>query len=155
MEPKQEKQCEECGSAFPREPGRSDKAWSKRKYCSKGCATKARWRDAGFKRDSTPIEERFWLYVDKDKRESCWEWKGALDGHGYGQISTGKHRSPIKAHQLSWVIHFGIDSTGMDVCHACDNRRCVNPYHLMLGTRMANMIDASKKGQLNRRKNSG
>lgn len=144
------KVCEVCGCEYSRPSGRTDKAWEKRRFCSKACVTKSRWSTTGFKRESESIGNRFWKFVNKTDI-GCWEWTGAQDNHGYGQISNGKNKSPKKAHRVSWRIHFGEIPHGLDVCHACDNSLCVNPKHLMLGTRMANMVDASKKGRLSRR----
>ena len=76
----------------------------------------------------------FWTHVKKNLVSGCWEWQGAK-GRGYG------HFKGHPAHRVSWKIHKDQDPQGFYVLHTCDNRCCVNPNHLYLGTQSDNMRD--------------
>lgn len=93
----------------------------------------------------TPAE-RFWSKVDRSGE--CWEWTAGLNQAGYGQFSMWPDR-PERAHRFSWVLHNGPIPDDLCVLHACDNRKCVNPAHLFLGTRGDNIRDCFAKGRGN------
>lgn len=92
-----------------------------------------------------PLEERFWEKVQKTP--GCWPWRGCVDR--YGTISVGTRAEGNRdAHRVSWEIHYGPIPKGMCVLHSCDNRPCVRPDHLFLGTKKDNSEDAKKKGRI-------
>ena len=87
------------------------------------------------------LEDRFWKKVDKKSKDECWNWLGSLNKmRGYGQIYSENYKI-ILAHRLSWIIHFGEIPIGKLVLHKCDNKKCVNPNHLYLGTHGDNAKD--------------
>jgi len=75
----------------------------------------------------------------------CWEYNGYRDRDGYG-LASFKNQN-WQAHRLSYFFTHGTIPKMMCVCHTCDNRSCINPDHLWLGTHQDNMTDMKNKGR--------
>jgi hypothetical protein len=86
---------------------------------------------------------RFWSKVDKT--DTCWLWTAGLDISGYGRFFDGTKES--KAHRWAFQDDAGPIPSGAIVLHSCDERMCVNPAHLRLGTHDDNMADMRARGR--------
>jgi hypothetical protein len=78
----------------------------------------------------------------------CWEWTGGRDAGGYGRIQVQGER--METHRFIWTCEHGPIPRGLMVRHRCDNRRCVRPDHLLLGTARDNMEDMARRGRAKR-----
>jgi hypothetical protein len=95
-----------------------------------------------------PVEDRFFNYASPEPNTGCWLWSGSCDSRGYGQIRVdGK---------LRFASHIALELDGRprpfpSACarHKCDHPPCVNPDHLIWGSRKENTRDAIERGRLN------
>lgn len=94
--------------------------------------------------------ERFWSKVKILGEDDCWEWQAyRCQATGYGRVGNGL--KPVKvrnAHRISYELSVGPIQGGLVVRHTCDNRGCVNPKHLIVGTQQDNMNDAVERDRM-------
>lgn len=80
-----------------------------------------------------------------NQENECWEWSLSIRSDGYGNAWwNGKH---YFAHRLSFLSHVGNLEQDICVLHRCDNRKCINPEHLFLGSYLDNNRDRKNKGR--------
>jgi len=89
------------------------------------------------------LNERFLLHIRKTP--TCWIWTGTKITDGYGGFQVkGKQ---YLTHRFSYNLFIGQIPEGLCVLHTCDNRLCVNPNHLWLGTKKDNSRDRDSKNR--------
>lgn len=82
----------------------------------------------------------------KKVASGCWEWQRSRMNSGYGRVYQGFMRD-MGAHRAAYIVWKGDVPEGFCVLHRCDNRICINPSHLFLGTKADNTRDMVAKGR--------
>ena len=84
----------------------------------------------------------------------CWNWNGAT-ASGYGVIVLNRKVAAehevgrnYQTHRASYEIHHGPIAAGQVIRHKCDNKLCLNPDHLEVGTQRENIQDAIDRGRM-------
>ncbi len=132
--------CDQCGKVFY-VPYPASKP---RKFCSRSCAYKFKTGKPLGGRDAAAV---FWRKAHTGPVESCWEFPYSVSRNGYGRATIyGRFMS---AHRAAWILAHGEIPDGLWVLHRCDNKLCVNPAHLFLGTAADNVKDMIQKGRKN------
>src|SRR5271154_2203949 len=96
--------------------------------------------------DRATAIDRLMSYVSPEPNCGCWLFDGPRTGFGYGCLCVVSN-APKKAHRLSYELFKGPIPDGLEIRHTCDVRCCVNPDHLLVGTRKDNMGDMDSRGR--------
>jgi hypothetical protein len=132
-----DRNCEVCGTVFVTSPGRIAKGQGR--FCSKDCHDRSK---------RVPLIERFYRYVGPVTGTGCILWTGAVSVGGYGLIGHGAGKGGmIYANRLSYELFIGPIPDGLFALHRCDTPRCVNSFHIFIGTTADNIADMVAKGR--------
>ena len=94
------------------------------------------------------IEQRLAAQSEFDPLSGCHIWQGRRNSTGYPIVSFAGRQHFV--HRLAWTLRYGTIPVGMQLCHRCDEPRCINPDHHFVGTHEANMADRRDKHRARR-----
>jgi len=133
--------CPVCKKIFSKPGQMCVSQFLKQIYCSNACKGVALYGP------NDPIEKAKWVMSKAIRTESgCLEYASALNTTGYCRISA-KGSKQYLASRFIYTHLVGPIPVGLYVCHSCDNKICIEPAHLFLGTHADNMQDMAIKGR--------
>jgi hypothetical protein len=90
--------------------------------------------------------ENILSFKSRASNGGCVEWTGHKVSGGYGVMGLHGRRT-VLVHRVAYALKYGPIPDGMFVLHRCDNRLCINPDHLFIGTKGDNNADRDSKGR--------
>lgn len=100
---------------------------------------------------SDAVKRRFEMKFVKGEPNECWEWLASRNNAGYGKMSVDNKGKLEYSHRLSYQLYKGEIPQDLVVMHSCDNKGCVNPNHLSIGTHKDNVLSAARNGLMDNR----
>lgn len=95
-------------------------------------------------------QDRFWSNVILSLPTDCWWWVGDETSRGYGRFSAATGLQ-IESHRVAFFLTYAIQPETQIIRHRCDNKKCINPRHLILGSFQDNtndFLEAGRRGEL-------
>lgn len=102
-------------------------------FCKSYCTMHYQSVKHGYKIVESPVPRRYMSAFERvceyvEIQDGCWDWQGSISLDGYGKIRfQDKH---WRAHRLSYEAFIGKIPQGLTIDHLCENKLCVNPFHL-------------------------
>lgn len=92
-----------------------------------------------------PLRDNVDKYLIENTETGCLEWSRSIDKAGYGRLRYDGETGYI--HRFIYEREHGPIPEGMVVRHTCDNRKCGNLRHLLVGTVADNVADREARGR--------